>query len=142
MNTMFSKKSVHWKTPQRIYELLDDEFNFTFDPCPLNSYFNGLTLKWSGNVFINPPFNLTDRFLSKSVEERTNCNVIVLLIASRTDTIYWHEFAMKANEIRFIKGRLHFNNSINTAPFPSCIIIFKPKQIDNFDPIISSFIVT
>jgi len=38
---------------------------------------------------------------------------------------------MKADEIRFIKGRLHFNNSKNSAPFPSVIAIFKGKNVQN-----------
>lgn len=32
---------------------------------------------------------------------------------------------MKADEIRFIKGRLKFGDSKNSAPFPSAIAIFK-----------------
>ena len=37
---MVDKKiSYHnnWKTPKELYSLLDKEFNFNFDPCPLNS---------------------------------------------------------------------------------------------------------
>jgi hypothetical protein len=50
---------------------------------------------------------------------------VVMLIPSRTDTKYWHDYIMKATEIRFIKGRLKFGGSKNSAPFPSAIIIFK-----------------
>jgi site-specific DNA-methyltransferase (adenine-specific) len=32
---------------------------------------------------------------------------------------------MKATEIRFIKGRLKFGNSKNSAPFPSAIVVFE-----------------
>jgi hypothetical protein len=48
-----------------------------------------------------------------------------MLIPSRTDTRYWHDHIMKADEIRFIKGRLKFGNSKNGAPFPSAIIVFR-----------------
>lgn len=34
-------------------------------------------------------------------------------------------------EIRFLKGRLKFGNSINSAPFPSMIVIFRRKKDDN-----------
>ncbi len=50
---------------------------------------------------------------------------VVFLIPSRTDTICWHKFCMKATEIRFIQGRLKFDDCENPAPFPSCIVIFK-----------------
>jgi hypothetical protein len=32
---------------------------------------------------------------------------------------------MKASEIRFIKGRLKFDDQENPAPFPSAIVIFR-----------------
>ena len=48
----------------------------------------------------------------------------MLLIPSRTDTRYWHDFIMKADEVRFIKGRLYFNDGDGGAPFPSCIVVF------------------
>jgi hypothetical protein len=50
---------------------------------------------------------------------------VVLLIPSRTDTVAWHEYVMKADDIRFIKGRLKFGGAKNGAPFPSAIVIFK-----------------
>ena len=54
---------------------------------------------------------------------------IVLLVPSRTDTRWFHDYALKATEIRFIKGRLTFGDATNSAPFPSCLVIFggKPK---------------
>lgn len=66
--------------------------------------------------------------MQKSISrERERGKTSVMLIPSRTDTIAWHEYVMKADEIRFIKGRLKFNNSKNSAPFPSAIVIFKGK---------------
>ena len=49
----------------------------------------------------------------------------MLLMPSRTDTQYWHDYVMKAHEIWFIKGRLKFDDHHNSAPFPSAIIIYK-----------------
>ena len=28
--------SNNWATPKEFYEMLDEEFGFDFDPCPLN----------------------------------------------------------------------------------------------------------
>ena len=49
-----------------------------------------------------------------------------MLIPSRTDTRYWHDWIFgKASEIRFIKGRLKFGGSKNSAPFPSAVVVFR-----------------
>lgn len=46
---MFSAVSVHWATPKALYELLDAEFHFTLDPCPLGDVvIDGLKLSWGG----------------------------------------------------------------------------------------------
>jgi hypothetical protein len=47
-----------------------------------------------------------------------------MLIHSRTDTAWWID-VMKAQETRFIRRRLKFNNAEHSAPFPSCVVIFK-----------------
>src|SRR3990167_10585360 len=132
MNTqiLFSAKSVHWSTPKEVYSELNKEFNFDFDPCPLQSEDTTWLLKeWNGNVFINPPYNNIKNFIEKSLIElkKGNINVAVFLIPSRTDTKWWHDYCMKG-EIRFIKGRLKFGNSKNSAPFPSVIVIFRDRK--------------
>ena len=54
-------------------------------------------------------------------------NCIVMLLPARTDTKWFHQYIYNNPnaEIRFIKGRLKFGNSKNSAPFPSMIVIFK-----------------
>ena len=47
-----------------------------------------------------------------------------MLIPARTDTKYWHRYVMKASEIHFVKGRLKFGDSSNSAPFPSAVVVF------------------
>ena len=51
-----------------------------------------------------------------------------MLLPARTDTKAFHDFIYKKAEIRFIKGRLHFGNSANSAPFPSMIVIFRNEE--------------
>ena len=50
-----SKKTDNWATPQWLYDKLNDEFDFDFDPCPLNSKVDGLNIKWGKRNFVNPP---------------------------------------------------------------------------------------
>ena len=65
--------------------------------------------------------------MKKAMEAKAT---VVCLVPSRTDTKWWYDYAMKANEIRFIKGRLKFGNSKNSAPFPSAIIVFEKTHKD------------
>ena len=127
---MFSKLSNDWSTPKDIYDSLDKEFNFTYDPCPLNSDdLTSLLFKdWVGNIFINPPYSNIGNFLDKGLLElkKGNAKVIVYLVPSRTDTKWFHKYIIGYNaEIRYIKGRLKFGNSKNSAPFPSMLAIFR-----------------
>ena len=123
---------------------LDKEFNFTLDPCCVpqtakcDKYFtpedNGLQQDWSNDVvFMNPPYGRQiPKWIEKAYKESVKGATVVCLIPSRTDTRYWHNYIFKyAAEIRFIKGRLKFGNSKNSAPFPSCIVIFNNSKKTN-----------
>ena len=75
-------------------------------------------MKWC-----NPPYGRTiNQWIKRCSEERN----VVMLLPARTDTKYFHNYIYnKPNvEIRFIKGRLKFGDSVNSAPFPSMIVIF------------------
>jgi len=128
---MFSSCNDNYATPKDVYDKLNKEFNFDFDPCPLNPLpnFDGLNIKWGKCNFVNPPYSKIKDWCKKCYEEYIKGNTVIMLIPSRTDTKYWHEYIMKANEIRFIKGRLKFGNSKNSAPFPSCIVVFKRNRL-------------
>ena len=122
----FSSQRLDWQTPKVVYQILDAEFNFDFDPCPHNPTFNGLAVNWGKRNFVNPPYGREiPKWITKGYDEYQKGKTVVFLIPSRTDTIWWHNYCMKATEIRFIKGRLKFGGSTNPAPFPSAIIIFE-----------------
>lgn len=135
---MFSSKSNEWATPQEFFNKLNDEFHFTLDPCSThkNAKYkkhytiieDGLKQSWGGNiVFCNPPYgrHIKD-WVKKAYEESKKENTtVVMLIPSRTDTIYFHDYIYHKSEIRFIKGRLKFGNSNNPAPFGSMIVIYR-----------------
>ena len=120
---LFSSISDEWKTPESLYNKLNQEFHFDFDPCPLGGV-KGLEIEWGKCNFVNPPYSDIKNWCKKCYEESLKGKTVVLLIPSRTDTFYWHEYCMKAKEIRFVRGRLKFGDSKNSAPFPSCIVIF------------------
>ena len=124
---LFSSERQNWKTPKAFYQALNAEFNFDFDPCPSEPLFDGFKKQWGQVNFINPPYNEIKKWVECAYwkyKNRTN----VFLIPARTDTQWWHDYVMKAHEIRFVKGRLKFDEHKNSAPFPSCIVIFKPRK--------------
>lgn len=144
-STMFSSKSMAWETPKYLFDKLNKEFNFTLDAAAskhnakCEKFFtiedNALSQDWSGNVvFCNPPYGRQlKHWIKKFYEEGLKPNTtVVALIPSRTDTIYFHNYCMKAEEIRFIKGRLKFLNEegkeLAPAPFPSMIVVFDKKE--------------
>lgn len=121
----FSSQRDNWKTPKAFYQALNSEFNFDYDPCPTNPTFDGLATEWGKSNFCNPPYSQIAVWVKKAYEEHLKGKLVVLLIPSRTDTRWWHDYCMKATEIRFIKGRLKFDEYRYNAPFPSCLIIYK-----------------
>lgn len=129
---VFSSQSDHWSTPDAVYKGLDSEFKFTFDPNPLMSKDDGRKVKWKGSVFCNPPYSRIGEFIRTGLYYLTakDCSVLVFLLPARTDTSWFHEFCLKADEIRFIKGRLKFGRAKNSAPFPSMIVVFREWKLE------------
>jgi phage N-6-adenine-methyltransferase len=134
--TMFSNNTDMWATPQNFYDGLNKRYNFTLDPCatPQNTkcpkFFteqeDGLLQDWSGNtVYVNPPYSNVKAWVNKAlIESRKPDTTVVMLVAARTDTKFFHDYCTKANQIFFIKGRLKFGGSTNSAPFPSMVVVF------------------
>lgn len=153
MSVHFSSQRLDWKTPKATYQELDKEFKFDCDPSPADNNFDyrrnggqellglfigddatkhipdGLTSDWGGSSFVNPPYGKElPKWIAKGYAEWKKGKTVVFLIPSRTDTRWWHDYCMKASEIRFIKGRLKFDDQKNSAPFPSAIVIFKANN--------------
>lgn len=127
---LFTSLNQKWRTPSAIYAQLDHEFLFDFDPCPEDPDFDGLNCEWGRCNFINPPYNRIKDWVAKTHQEWEKGKTCVLLIPSRADTIWWHSYIMRATEIRFLKGRLHFDDArTKKAPFPSAVVIFKAKVV-------------
>lgn len=138
-NVLYSSESEVWETPKDLFDKLDTEFHFDIDVCALpfnakcTTFFtpdqDGLKQKWEGVCWMNPPYGRKiGAWMRKALEAKTT---VVCLVPARTDTRWWHEYAMKASEIRFVKGRLKFGDSKNSAPFPSAIIVFRKKNNEN-----------
>lgn len=137
---MVSSKSNEWATPQDFYNKLDEEFGFTLDVAStkenckakqcLTIEDDGLSKDWSKQIcWMNPPYGgHTKDWIKKAYEESLGGAVVVCLIVSSSDRSYWHDYIFPyASQIRFIRGRLHFNDSKSSAPFASAVVIFGGK---------------
>ena len=105
------KHSDNWATPTELYNKLNAEFNFDFDPCPLHSVFDGLSVKWGERNYINPPYSrkLKEAFVLKAIEESKKGKVCVMLLPVSTSTKLFHRHILpNAKEIRFLEGRVRF----------------------------------
>jgi len=125
---LFSSATFDWATPEAVYAELNEEFHFTHDPAPLayNGLWSGLAESWEGTIFCNPPYGrIIGQWIQHGYESSLKGATVVMLIPSRTDTAWWHDYVMKASEIRFIRGRLKFGGATINAPFPSAVIVFK-----------------
>ncbi len=131
---LMSSNSDRWETPQKLFDELNQKYNFEIDVCALpenakcENYFSpevdGLKQEWSGACWMNPPYGREiGKWMKKALESSRNGATVVCLVPARTDTAWWHDYAMKG-EIEFIRGRLKFGNSKNSAPFPSAIVVF------------------
>ena len=136
---MMSSKTPEWATPHSFFDALNREFSFTLDPCSthenakcLKHYTkedDGLSQNWGGEVvFCNPPYGRElPKWVKKCYEESQHADV-VMLIPARTDTRWFHDYIYGKAEIRFIRGRLKFNDGKQGAPFPSMVVIFRASQ--------------
>lgn len=131
--SLFSSATGEWETPQDVFDALNKEFGtFFLDPCATadnaKCYFyytkeaDGLVQPWFGKVFVNPPYGRGIGAWVKRCYEYPH--LVVALLPSRTDTAWWHDYVMKAEEIRFLRGRLKFGGAKQGAPFPSCIVVW------------------
>ena len=138
MSVHFSSKTDMWATPQAFFDKYDEKFNFELDVCATDenakcdNYFtekiDGLTQEWTGVCFMNPPYGREIiHWMRKAYESSLSGATVVCLVPARTDTKWWHEYAMKG-EIEFIRGRLKFGDAKNSAPFPSAVVIFYPTR--------------
>ena len=121
---LFSSERQDWETPQALFEALDDEFRFDLDVCAtaqntkcrrfFSPAVDALRQTWRGTCWMNPPYGpKIGCWMRKAFESSLN------------------DFAMRG-EIRLVRGRLRFGSGRYTAPFPSAIVVFKPKTYRSF----------
>lgn len=137
VDIMFSSKTDLWSTPQDFFDKLNEKYKFTLDVCSdgknnkCDKYYteevDGLSQEWTGVCWMNPPYGREiSKWMKKAYESSLSGATVVCLVPARTDTAWWHDYAMKG-DIEFIRGRLKFGGNKNPAPFPSAVVVFNGK---------------
>ncbi len=137
---MMSSSTCEWETPQDLFDSLDERYHFTLDVCATHDnakcarYFtaeqDGLAQEWCGaTCWMNPPYGREiGRWMAKAWQESRKGATVVCLVPARTDTAWWHDYAMRG-EVTFLRGRLRFGGCVNGAPFPSAVVVFRPGRV-------------
>lgn len=139
---LFSSKTSEWETPQRLFDTLAILYDFGLDAAAsktnakCSTYItkeqNALNKNWcelsrGKDVWLNPPYGRgIIQWVQKAYEESQRGCTVVCLLPVRTDTKWFHEWCFNKGEIIFIRGRLKFGGAVNTAPFPSMIVVYSP----------------
>ena len=143
-DSLFSSEKHDWETPDEFFLGLNKRFSFEIDlaaskqNAKLDKFYtkedDALTKDWKLISFLNPPYGRSiNKWVEKSFHESTKWgSTIVMLIPARTDTIYFHEYVMRAKAIYFVKGRLTFVGAPSAAPFPSMVVEFVGPETPGF----------
>ena len=121
-------KDGYWIIPPEIYEPLDKEFKFDFDPAPnpRPKKFDGLTAEWGSSNWVNPPFwaGIT-AWVRKAIEEQEKGKSSVLILPLDN----WVKLLLDAKaEVRPIGFHEWIHTKDGTrrkAPRPSFLFILK-----------------
>ena len=138
----FRGRTDDWLTPPEIVTALGP---FDFDPCcppkmPWSTARRmvqqpecGLSMSWSGRVFLNPPYGPETVVWFERLAEHGNGIAITF---ARTETEMFHRLVWnRASAVLFLKGRLHFydakgQRSKFNAGGPSCLIAYGRDNAD------------
>jgi len=121
----FSHNTDNWKTPSVLYNAIVKDCHYIdlFPYCSMLDQYENKDYHGK-KLFINPPYSHlnTKKFKEYITLLISQGNKIYLLIPSRTDTKIFQYLSVYCEAIIFFKGRLHFNDSKEPAPFPSCLM--------------------
>ena len=144
----FESTRQDWPTPRYLYDPLNEEFRFEWDlaasaenalaPRFYAKEQDGLKQKWDGVCWLNPPFGqktakMVDWIKKAWTDTQTSETLtVVMLIPARTNTRWFHQYRMKAAEVRFICGRPKFGDATHGLPQPLVLVVFRKSSETKF----------
>lgn len=142
---MPAAKESNWETPLEVLELVREMGPIALDPCTteenpcgaaafLTPRTNGLTAHWfaaKGLVYANPPYGRAlNEWAAKMALEASDDTEIIALVPARTDTQWWQRNITTARAICFWEGRIRFVGAESSAPFPSALVYWGPRDLE------------
>jgi phage N-6-adenine-methyltransferase len=133
-------KTDLYPTPLDFFRKLDRRYGpFDLDVCALpdnakcSRYFtpevDGLKQPWRGRCWCNPPYGKTiGLWVRKAWESSVEGATVVMLLPARVDTRWWHDYIKPYAEFEFLRGRLKYENTASPSPFPSAVVVFRPRK--------------
>jgi len=124
-----------WRTPRWLFDRLNSEFAFTYDLaasrenalCPLffTQAEDAMCQTWAGSCYCNPPYgNKVGDWMQKAYTSALDGATVVMLVPAYTDVKWFHAWVLGKCAIRFIQGRLKFDDEDATAPFASMLCVY------------------
>lgn len=142
----FSSKTDDWATPQDLFDKLNAEHGpFELDVCASKEnkkctlylgldheevfWRDGLAVDWKwSKCWMNPPYGREiGKWVKKAYEESLKGCLVVALLPARTDTRWFHDYIYNKGNVAvsYLRGRVKFGDSKNSAPFPSMVVVFR-----------------
>lgn len=139
VGTSVEATTLHPRVLPRLFDELNREFGFTVDVCASDQnakckrYWtkeqDGQQQDWSNEVcWMNPPYDrdLGD-WIHKAYSESLKGATVVCLIPVAPDLSWWHDYVVGKSEIRWTR-KISLDRIPTAAPFPRCIVIFRPSK--------------
>ncbi len=141
-NGRYNGNGREWETPPEIFDPLDQEFDFTLDPCATSAtakttvFFDeehdGLAQDWgAARVFMNPPYGREIYAWTRKARVSAEAGALVVgLLPASTDLAWWHDDVVGVAEVRYLRGRPRFltGGPYRASAFaPSVVVIWRPR---------------
>jgi hypothetical protein len=131
----------YWLTPPVIYAQLNEEFGFTFDPCPYPKPdgSDGLTCNWGESNYVNPPFGSIihegkkkgpTAWARKAIEEHRKGKRVVLVYPIDKWVLMLLEAGAMVRNLRDVRWLATEDGSVGpgTGRHIACFILDHPKD--------------
>lgn len=149
MINVSSSVQVNWKTPDDLFNTLDEEFHFNVDVAANNENskcdmyidesMNALVTAWAGVCWCHPPFGRgLIEWVRKAVIETWNGVTTVMFLPIRSDRLWWHDLVIPFASIRYVRDQSIYDYYSYTS-FPLVIAIFRGKPLTKQEVITKQF---
>lgn len=120
-------------TPQLLFESLNKEFGFNFDPCPINSEgmrsADGFGGDWGTRTYVNPPWSKTGKWVREAIRQHKEGRLVVMFTPANISTKWFCEEVWgTASEVRIVYPKF--------TPGSTVVLVFDPSHPNRGSPAI------